>query len=271
MRKYGVMHPIVLSFFSKDFYRDVAKNWGFASFVYLLIFVILCSIPIIIKIDSGLRKAVEIGVKEIVSQFPAVTIKNGELSINKPSPYFIKAPDTSRRIIAFATEGEFSSPEEAKSMILVTKTSVIMEQNSRETRAYDLSEIQKEFSFDKEDIRKWAGYIKYLIYIVTPLLWIWVYIVRILQALLLAIVGLIFAKILKSGLTYGKLILLAIMANTPGIVVKTLLSSVGASIQLWWLMGLIISCGFMFFAVRSNIEPDTPPPGPSGPEPNVVS
>lgn len=271
MRKYGIMHPIAMSFSSKEFYRDVAKNWGFASFVYLLILVILCSIPVLIKINSGVNEFMDIYAKKVIDQFPTVTMKNGELSIDKPSPYSIKDPDGKINIIVFDTAGQFSSPEDADARVLVTNTAVIMAKSDTETRTYDLSEIKKDFSFGKEAVSEWAGYIKYSIYIIAPIIWIWVYLVRILQALLLALVGLIFVKILKSGLTYGKLIIISIMANTPAIIIKTLLWPIGISIPHWWMLGLIISCGYLFFAVRCDTISDTVPPGPVTPEPNIVS
>lgn len=271
MRKYSIVQPIAMSFYSKEFYRDAAKNWGFASFVYLLILIILCSVPGLIKINSGLNIFMNVYAKKTIDQFPVVTMKGGELSIDKPSPHFIKDPDGKINIIVFDTAGQFASPDAAAARILVTKTSVIMAKSEAETRTYDLSEIKKDFSFSKENLDEWAGYIKYLIYIIAPVIWIFVYLVRILQALLFAIVGLIFVKILKSGLTYGKLIIVSIMAITPAVIIKTLLSAAGVSIPHWWLLSTIISCGYLFFAIRSNVISDAEPPVPVSPEPNIVS
>lgn len=268
MRKYGILHPIVMSFFSKEFYRDVAKNWGFASFVYLLILVLLYSIPILMKTRSEINKFVDKDLKKIVRQFPTVTIKGGEVSIDKPSPYSIGVPDSEKNIIVFDTAGEFTSPADADTMILITKTAIIMEKNKAETRTYDLSQIKEEFSFGKEALSGWSEYIKYVIYIIAPIIWIWIYLVRIFQALILALVGLIFVQILKSGLTYGKLIIVAIIANTPAMILKTLLSLIDISIPYWWLLGLMISCGFLFFAIQCDTASEPPP---AGSEPSIIS
>ena len=38
MKQYNILQAIVMSFYSKNLYRDVAKNWGGKAFLYLFLF-----------------------------------------------------------------------------------------------------------------------------------------------------------------------------------------------------------------------------------------
>ena len=86
MRKYNLFHAFFMSFFSKDFYRDVARNWYGLSILFLLILVLVTGIPVIMEMNAGINQLVEESTTRVIQQVPPVTIKNGRLSTPQNRP-----------------------------------------------------------------------------------------------------------------------------------------------------------------------------------------
>ncbi len=55
MRKYTIFHPYVMSFFSKDLYRDVGQNWRGIGAFYLLVLLIISWVFVTILIDRQIN------------------------------------------------------------------------------------------------------------------------------------------------------------------------------------------------------------------------
>jgi hypothetical protein len=92
------------------------------------------------------------------------------------------------------------------------------------------------------------------------------YVYRILQVLIYASIGLLFAHLLKAPLEYPELLRLSSVAVTPAIVADTLRSTAGVgSSLLWWFFCFLLSMGYLLFAVRANAtaEPRAQVTGPA--------
>ena len=72
---------------------------------------------------------------------------------------------------------------------------------------------------------------------------------RIVQALIYAAIGLLFASFCKTTLSYAALIRLAVAAVTPCIIVGTILSFTDTSIPAF--LYLVAALVYLFFAVKS--------------------
>jgi hypothetical protein len=92
MKRYSIFHPLVLSFFSKSLYRDVAKNWRGTGLLYLAIVLALVWIPTIIKGHLAISAWVDGDSKEITKQIPAITISKGQVSTDVTTPYSSRTP-----------------------------------------------------------------------------------------------------------------------------------------------------------------------------------
>ena len=75
------------------------------------------------------------------------------------------------------------------------------------------------------------------------------YVYRIVQVLIYAVIGLLFASLCKTTLSYAALIRLAVVAVTPCIIVGTILSLTDASIPRF--VYLLAALVYLFFAVKS--------------------
>jgi len=131
-RRYTIIHPFFMSFYSKDFYRDVAQNWKNYAFLYLLFLLALCSVVKTVKIHYDLSDFLTKHAPAFISQFPAVTFSNGKASIDQDEPYFIKDPNSGDDIIIIDTTGEINSLNDTNAVMLLTETKLIIKKSDRQ-------------------------------------------------------------------------------------------------------------------------------------------
>jgi hypothetical protein len=233
MKKFSIIHIPVLSFFSKDLYREVGMQWKGICFGYLFLILAVCWIPMIVRINLGFTGFVKDDAPPVVEQVPEITITDGQVSIEEPQPYYIKIPDTNDNLVVIDTTGSIESPQDVNAYCLLTETSIIMKQSNFETRTYDLSQVQS-FTVSGDGIMKFLHIIKkFLLIILYPIALLSSYIYRIIQALIFAAIGLLFASLCRVSLSYGALLRLAVVAMTPCMIIKTVLG----------LVGIYLSCG----------------------------
>ncbi len=258
MKKFSIIHIPVLSFYSKELYRDVGLNWKVAGFAYLLLLLAVCWIPVMISVHMGFSDFVNNEAPGFVEQVPRITIADGELSIEEPQPYHIKLPDSNDVLAIIDTTGEIESLEEIKDanvIFLLTKNNIIMRQSGVETRTYDLSDVEN-FVLDGYDIMGWLRIFgKFFAIAAYPFALICSYVYRIVQALIYAAIGLLFASVCKVKLPYNALLRLAITAVTPCIIVGTILDIAG--IHVPWPLYPAVALGYLFYGVKAT-SPEPP-------------
>lgn len=257
MKKFSFIHIPVLSFFSKDLYRDVGLNWKGLCFAYLLLFLAVCWIPAMVTIHSGFTGFVNKDAPTFVEQVPEITITDGQVSIDEPEPYYIKIPDTNDNLAVIDTTGTITSPHDANAFCLLTKASIIMKQSDFETRTFDLSQV-KSFTISGDRIMRFLNTTKkYLGIILYPIALLSSYVYRIIQALILAAIGLLFASMCRVSLSYGALLRLAVVAMTPCMIVKTVFGLAGVYFPCIGLLYIVITLAYLYFAVHACHQ--TPP------------
>jgi hypothetical protein len=264
MKRYSIFHPLVLSFFSKSLYRDVAKHWRGTGLLYLAIVLALVWIPTIIKGQLSVSAWVNGDSKEITKQIPAITISKGQVSTDVTTPYFIKDPKTGTDIAIIDTTGTYTSLENTDAKFLLTKSKLITVKSATETQTYDLASVQS-FYVDRARVEGWLAAAKlWFVPVLYPLAVLFSFIFRAIQILIYAAIGLLFARILHANLTYKTLMRLSAIAITPVLVLNLLFEFVPLHIPRWSLLGIVIALVYLFFAVKVNAAaedvPDYQPP-----------
>lgn len=261
MKRFSIFHAPVFCFFSSAFYRDVARNWKRVCFGYLLLLLILCWIPGMIKVHLGFSGFLKNDAPAIISQIPEIRIVNGEASTPESRPYLINDPETGEPFFLIDTTGATTSldgvPESVKG--LVTKTEVIIMKSEFETRTFDFSSID-DFTLTGEKIENWAGILKkVLIPVILPFAVFGSYVFRILQALFYSLFALMFAAILGASgrLTYGAMLRVTVMAMSPAIILQTIFGIFSISLPVAWLLYFVLSMAFLFFGIRSAVKDDS--------------
>lgn len=257
MKKFSIIHIPVLSFFSKDFYREVGLQWKGICFGYLLLLLAICWIPMMVRINTGFAGFVNKDAPPVVEQIPEITITDGQVSIEEPQPYFIRDPDSNDVIAVIDTTGSIKSPEDANAFFLLTNTLIITKQSDFETRTVNLSQV-KSFTVDSATITRWMHTAeKFLVIILYPLALLSSYVYRIIQALIYAAVGLLFASSCKVSLSYGALLRLAVVAMTPCIIIKTVFALAGVYFPCIGMLYILIILAYLYFGVYACSQ--TPP------------
>jgi hypothetical protein len=259
MKRYSIFHPLVLAFFSKSLYRDVAKHWRGTGLLYIFVILALVWIPTIIKGQLGMSRWVEGDSKELTKQIPAITISKGQVSTDVATPYFIKDLKTGTDIAIIDTSGTYNSLDKTDAKLLLTKSKMIMSKSATETQTYDLSGVQS-FYVDRARVENWlAAARRWFVPVLYPLAVIFSFIFRAIQILIYALIGLLFANMLHAKLSYKTLMRLSAIAITPVLVLNLLFEFVPIRIPWWFLLGIVIALGYLFFAVKVNADAEDVP------------
>ncbi len=254
MKKFSIIHIPVLSFFSKELYIDVGQNWKGVNFSYLLLLLAICWIPTMIKIHVDFSNFVNNETPAIVNQVPEITITDGQVSIKETQPYYIKDPDSDEPLAIIDTTGQIESLEGTDAFFLLTGNKVIIKEGEFENRTYDLSNV-KAFAVDSDRITGWLGIVrKFLTVVIYPFALLGSYLFRIVQALIYAAIGLLFALWCQVTLSYATLLRLAVVAMTPCLLAKTIFGLADIHLSYATLIFLVITLAYLFFAVKANSE-----------------
>lgn len=253
MTQYNIFQALPMSFYSKQLYRDVAQNWGGKAFLYLLFLVALVWIAHTIIYQIALNKGFNIYGHQFFSQVPMLTIQNGKLSTPENRPYMIKNPgDPSKNLILIDTTGKTTSLSQTDAQILVTQTEVISQPKPNEIRE-DVFPATLNMVIDPTKIESYGTY--YLGYA-----WIFIfifsvffsYIFRVIQTLIYAILGKIFAAIGGIPVKYFQVVSIAMVAITPCIIVRTILDIFNVALPVENLLFFILAMIYLIYGISVN-------------------
>lgn len=251
MKKYSVFHPLWMSFFSKDFYLDVLRNWKGISFLYLLILVVIVIIPPAIHFKQGVSAMVRESPK-IVEQMPEITIKGGVVSTPENRPYFIRDPKEKRAYGIIDTSGRYLTVQGTDAVVLMTRNRLFLKHSEVETRQYDLSNIT-ELRITRSDIAGWIDWAdKWIVAGVVFFMVIGLYIWKVIAALIYTVICLIITSIMKVTIPYSSKLSLAIIAMTPVSLLIWVFDFFKISIPYEWLLSLAATTFFMAFGIYMN-------------------
>lgn len=256
MKRYAILHPLYLSFFSRDLYRDVRTNWKGTGFLYLLLLLSITWLPVMYKLHLGISKGIQQEAPKYIGQVPKITIVHGEVSIDRPVPYTITDPDSRASLMVIDTSGKISSLEQTTALALLTKNKFMYRKpRGTETRIYDLSTINS-FTLDRDLVNGWVqASRKYFAALAYPFVLAASFAYRVLQMLLYAAIGMLFANMLKTPLDYPAVLRLASVSITPVIILSTLRTLTGLHVPAFWLACFVIAMAYLFFAVKANSVP----------------
>jgi len=260
------------SFFSPGLYVDVAKRWQGIGFLYLLFIVTISWLPDLVKMQIGLQAWHGNAAEAFIRQVPAINITDGVASASADTPYFIKDPKDGKVLGIIDFTGQYTNLENTSAMVLLTRKEVIAKHSSSETRSYDLSGV-KHFAIDQTRVRHWVHlFVTWIVLLIAPLVIVFTYAFRMIQALIYAAVGMAFANWFHVKLTYNELLRIVCVALTP-VIIFTMVTDLLPMFRtfprpLVWLIHLAIALWYISFAVKAcAAEPSDFPSTPSASAP----
>lgn len=251
MRRYNVFQAPVMTFFSPGFYRDVDQHWKGTGFAYLLLLLTICWVPAMVQFHFSVADFVEKEAPALTDQIPTIRIIKGEASADVAQPYKIVDPDSGTALALIDTTGKTTSLEGTEARALVTKTELIYKKSDIETRSFSFKDI-KDFTLDQQVI---SGLLtvfrKYVAVVSFPFAVLGSFVFRIVQLLIYAAIGLLFAKWCKTSRPYDTLLRLSAMAVTPVIIVSTILDMANVKIPWQGLLYFIAAMAYLFFGIKT--------------------
>ncbi|HMK56529.1 MAG TPA: DUF1189 family protein [Dissulfurispiraceae bacterium] len=257
MKKYTIIHPLYMSFYSKSLYREVAAEWSARlCFLYLLSLVALCWIPGTIRISSEITDYVNDEAPKYIRQFPEIEISKGQASVSAAQPYIIKNPDNGDPIAIIDTTGQTASMDNPRTLILLTKTGLITrDYGSKEMHTVNLSDVG-DITINKDLIYDWIeAFTEWFPFAFYPAAVAAAFVYRSIQVLLYALGGSVFLRGLMGVFNYRLLIRLSTVSLTPVIILNAIVLFFGIEIPASWLVNALVSAGYLIFAIRSAVGP----------------
>jgi hypothetical protein len=261
MSTYSVLHAFFLTWFSKDFYRDVRANWSLGkSFGALALVLALVWLPLTYGIY---RAAVTLANKHAVpllEQVPEIILKDGQASLSVKQPFFITIPDAPDPVAILDTTGKVTSLDGyPKTSLLLTKTELIMRKSGNRIEAVPLTQ-KMDIVLTRDRFRGWMmALLTWLPFALYPIVFLFSLAYRFIQALIYGALGSLIANVQKINLDYGVILKLAMVSLIPAILFKTLFSVLNYPLPMQWIFGLALGMGYLIFAIRANRPDDTPP------------
>jgi hypothetical protein len=151
----------------------------------------------------------------------------------------------------FLGEDPWERPRVLKKLMPKTKFMMRQEQMN-EIRVFDLAAFEG-LTLDSGRVNGWVQAFKSGFAIIAyPFAVAGSYLYRIVQALIYALIALIFARVLKVSLEYGALLQLALVAITPVLLLNTLRTVLGVPVPFAGLISFLVALGYLFLAVKAN-------------------
>ncbi len=256
VRRYSLLHPLFMAFFSKSLYRDVAQAWKGHGLVFLFSAVALCTIPFVLLVQSEVSVLLDKEAPKIVTQMPSLKISNGKVSIDRSQPYFVKDEKSGDPLIIFDTTGKIRSLDGSKAVMLVTEKAIMVKNSAGQTRTIDLSGIDS-FSLDRRLLYEWIDELeRSLVFIFYPCAVFFFFIFRVIEAAAFAAAAYFFRMSSGQPLSYQAYMRLAAVSLAPALVIGALLNIIRIVVPFWWLTSLPLTAGYLIFGVRANRRMD---------------
>lgn len=260
MTRFNILHPLYMSFYSRELYRDVAANWGGRVFWYLFLLLALCWIPVMGVSKSVVTSYITYEAPRLVRQFPPIEISSGIATVDAQMPYTITDPEKGTPLIILDTTGQTGSLVESDAVILLMKDKVVLKKGTDETSSYDLKDFG-DFSIDQVGITgSLERFDKWFVFVFYPIALFMSYIYRLLQALFFGFIGKFYNKSIGARLDYQALCRIATVGLTPAILLNTMHIVTRSNVPGWGLICFFISIAYLYYGVVANVE-ELPPTG----------
>ncbi len=255
--RYNYFQALWMSFYSKPFYREVARVRSGWALGFLLFLIAVCLAPRMFFWQRTVSNLVDVFEREHLPGIPEVRIRDGKASVDAKQPYALfpqlhEKPDDP--VFILDTTGQ--TKDLPGSGFLLKETEAILV-TKKERRVYPLASAGH-WEITREKTRRWAEVGRTL---TVPLCYVGgvlaLFGYKILAVMVWALAALGVARGFKVPLVYEEGIRLAVFAQAPvyllSLGVYLLGSRAAQSFALFWMVALF----FLVYAV-SCLKPDEP-------------
>ncbi len=232
------------------FYRSIKDNKFSRSFVYMLL------LFLIIYFISGTRTfiATRILVDDLAADLnvnvPEFRLENGEFSFEGKMPYIISSSSSEAFVIDTTGQVNEGVLKDVASGMLITKDKVYVKRSEVETREFSLSEL-KGITVSKTDVLEFLPKLSWIVFIFIAFGFIFVLGWKLLNAVILALLGLIANAVFNGRLKFNNLMNISIYALTLPMLIQLAVNLYGYPIPGFGFIYWAISILYVVLAVKS--------------------
>ncbi len=264
MRTTSLLKTFPKSFYSKELYQEVGREWPGLGFGYLLTAISIIALPFIViamLYSTTITLDKPFDFNYIINQVPQMNISNGEITTDVTMPYYIKDKQAGQTVAIIDTTRPVTDwsqqMKDYKIPAIIGKKQILINKKSEtgEKTLYDVSE-KTNMVVTKDVVRNWASeFLNYswlLILFVAPFVLVTWFLMRIVVIFLYAIVAKIFSTVTSSSLSYIDCVRLTSVATTPTLVLFIINMILSLNLSGWTYFA--VNAVYLFFAVRVNKE-----------------
>lgn len=251
-RQFNNLQAAVRSFFSGPLYRDVALNWRGTGLHYMLLLLALTFFLVIVRYQVALSVYLKEEYRGALQNIPEFEIVNGEVSLEAAQPCLIRNDDTGKLIAVIDTSGQVSTLAQTDARFLLAKTRLYVRNDRGRYSDFGLERF-KDRKFDADVIKRWV-WVFHLFWplVMYPTGLMVALALRTALAYLLAAAGAAAAPALGAALDYAALVRLAVVAQTPDILLGSAGEIAGISVPHGLALRLALTAVVFLFAIRAN-------------------
>ena len=273
------LRAIYASFYSKDLYRDVSSRWEGLGFSYLFLLVALIITPAIVILISMIDRTlfgdafnphINRMATEIIEQLPTLEWDENQMRVidgEEVKTITISMEERELPIIRLDADGSAEELIGSEHFMMLTRDALHFQKMGGEVESKPWEEIitQDGFVLDNAVARSLADEgIQWLTQNRTSLyltfgIFFWAftvlafYLYRIIEALVIAMFGLLIQRPLGEDLDYAQLVRIAAVAMTPAIIIDIALLAAGLG-GISFIMFMLVSLGYLGFGVNAQRE-----------------
>lgn len=253
-RRFGLLHPYYLAFFSRPFYADVVAHWRGVAFLHLLLVLLVSAAAYMVHFQRLVTVLLTEEAPALIEQIPDIAIQDGRVRVNVEEPYTIRRRGGGEVFAVIDTTGEITSLRQTEAMILLTESRLAARMSARDIRVLDLRQIES-LQINRENVTQWLQEArKWSPFVLFPIALGFSFVLRSIQALFYGGLGLVVASMHQVRLSYSAAVSVAIMAMTPFLLLDALLVLMDLYPPLWSIGGFLLTMGYLVFGIRSAVR-----------------
>ncbi|HRU42411.1 MAG TPA: DUF1189 domain-containing protein [Candidatus Diapherotrites archaeon] len=237
------------------FYRSIRDNRFSRSFVYLLLLFLIVYFINGTKTFVVTRILMDNLAVQLDENVPEFRLENGEFSFEGDMPYYISGSTNEVFIIDTTGQVTESALKDAETGILITRNKLFVKRNEIETREFSLNEL-KGITLTKSDVLEFMPKLSWIVLIFIVFGFIFALGWKLLNAVILALMGIVANAVLKGRLKYNNLLNISIYALTLPMLVQLAVNLYGYPIPRFGLIYWVISILYLDLAIKSCIDQD---------------
>lgn len=234
------------------FYKNIKNNRFGKSFLYLLLLFLIIYSFLTVRNFLWMQSVMQQTALNLSVSIPDFEFRDGKFSFEGEMPYYISS--STDELIVIDTTGSVNPSviDGAMSGILITEDKVYMK-NNIQSQQFNLQDF-KEIEFNKQDLIDLLPRVSWLMLIAMMAVFVFALGWKLLNAVFLAIIGIIINSVYKTDLKFNHLLNFSIYALTLPMLIKLAVDMSGYVVPFFFVIYWAVSIVYLSLAIKAYSE-----------------